>query len=86
MVSKAALRSSSSLSEDGTEPVVREVFMMLVMSGMREGRRGDGIGYRWQVVNFTTKCRDGHQGVVQGRPARQRQGCRCTNASAGEGT
>lgn len=39
---------AATLSEDGIEPVSRQVFMMLVMSGRREGRqvlmRGDSMG------------------------------------------
>lgn len=38
-----------SLTEDEREPVVREVFMMLVMTGVR---RGDEMGSRWQLENF----------------------------------
>lgn len=37
------------LTEDGTEPVVREVFMMLVMTRVR---REDEMGSRWQLENF----------------------------------
>lgn len=46
----------ASLGGGGTELLVWEVFMMLVMDGMRDGRqalvREDGMGPRWQVVNF----------------------------------
>lgn len=46
---------------DGTEPEVREEWIMAVIRGSREGReaitRADGTGSSWQVVNLDLRMR-----------------------------
>lgn len=60
----------ASLSEGGTEPVIKEELMMVVMSGESEGRqsltREEGIGSRAQVVGFMPETREKRSDSVMG--------------------
>ena len=53
--------TAADLRGDGTEPEVREEWMMVVIRGSREGReaitREDGIGSSWQVDGLDLRMR-----------------------------